>query len=73
MFMDRSAFEKASSRYTSAVDTKHQISGCLFGFLGLVVLGFAVWLIHAGRISRRQDEIISYVKSVKEWTDTYKS
>ena len=65
MFMDEAAFEKAASRYTSSVDAKNQISGCLFGFLGLVVLGFASWLIHAGRISQRQEEIVSYVESVK--------
>lgn len=73
MFMDPSAFEKTSSRYTSAVDAKHQISGCLFGFLGLIVLGFATWLIHAGRVSQRQEEIISYAKAVKEWTNTHRS
>lgn len=73
MFMDESAFEKSSARYTSSIDAKQQISGCLFGFLGLIVLGFAVWLIHAGRVSQRQEEIVAYVEAVKAWTSTHRA
>ena len=53
MFMDESAFDKVTSRHMSSVDTKSQISGCLFGVLGVIVLGFAIWLLKKGSESRR--------------------
>jgi len=39
------------------IDNKQEISGCLFGFLGLIILGFAIYLIRAGRVSKRSEEI----------------
>ena len=41
--------------------------------VGVIVMGFAIWLLKKGAESNRQEEIIEYVKSVKAWTDTYRN
>jgi hypothetical protein len=45
-------------------ETQNKISGCLFGYIGTIVLGFAIYLINQGRNSRRYEEIEEYVSDV---------
>ena len=55
---------RRSQRVIDSIETRQQLSGCLFGFVGLIVLGFSIFLIHNGTISERSTEIDEYVKNV---------
>ena len=58
--------ERDIKRITN-IQGRQQISGCLFGCIGLIVLGFAVFLINNGVNSNRQSEILEYVQDVLDW------
>jgi len=42
-------------RVMSSAESKNKISGCLFGFIGLIVLGFGIFLCNRGANSQRQN------------------
>lgn len=49
------------ARVLNSLDEKNQIGGCLFFFIGSVVLGFAIFLIKSGVNSQRIQEIDDYI------------
>ena len=51
----------------SSSESKNTTSGCLFLFVGLIVLGFAIFLIKLGVNSQRGNQILSYVENVHNW------
>lgn len=55
------------------MDTKNQIGGCLFFFVGSIIFGFAIFLIKSGINSQRSTEIDEYIEDVNMWTSKYKS
>ena len=57
--------EPARNKYLiDQYDTENKISGCLFGYVGLIVMGFAIYLINQGKNSHRFETIDEYVSDV---------
>lgn len=54
-------------RLVNNMENKQQLSGCIFGCIGLIVLGFSFYLINKGISSRLYEEIDDYVGDVKAW------
>jgi len=42
---------KRTNRYIDTLESKQKISGCMFGVIGTIVLGFGIFLIHKGTTS----------------------
>ena len=40
-----------TNRYIDSLESKQKISGCMFGIIGTIVLGFGIFLIHKGATS----------------------
>jgi hypothetical protein len=59
-------------RVITSTESKNKISGCLFGVIGLIVLGFGIFLCNRGANSQRQNQIMSYVENVHLWNTKYK-
>ena len=59
-------------RVMSSTDSKNKISGCLFCFIGLIVLGFGIFLCERGANSQRDSQIMSYVENVFQWNTKHK-
>ena len=57
---------KHINRITNIQSNQH-ISGCLFGCIGLILLGISSFIIHKGRYSQRDEEITGYVHDVGNW------
>ena len=36
-------------------------------------MGFSIWLLKKGSESKRQEEVIEYVKAVKAWSDVHRN
>ena len=62
-----------SNRYMDSLESKQKISGCMFGFIGTIVLGFGIFLIHKGTTSQRSEEVEDYLNYVHDWTTQYQS
>lgn len=45
--------DRKVKRVINSAESKNRISGCLFGFLGLIVLGFGIFLCEKGANSKR--------------------
>ena len=56
--------EEEVSRYKINQASDNKISGCLFGYIGAIVLGFGIFLIKKGKNSERFLEIEEYVSDV---------
>ena len=65
------SISKSSQRLIDSIESRQRISGCLFGFVGSIVLAFAIYLIHAGKSSSRSEEVVRYLNSVMDWKDNY--
>ena len=62
---DPYAANRGTGRYREKMEARQQLSGCVFGILGLVVLGLSAWLLHRGTASHRQEEITTYLEDVR--------
>lgn len=56
---------RGTARYREQMEARNQLSGCVFGILGIVILGLSSWLLHRGQDSHRQEEIKSYLEDVR--------
>lgn len=63
--------DKGVKRVMNSTESKNRISGCLFGFIGLIVLGFGIFLCNRGAHSQRKSQILSYIENVFLWNSKY--
>mmetsp|Transcript_18463 Transcript_18463/g.28320 ORF Transcript_18463/g.28320 Transcript_18463/m.28320 type:complete len:166 (-) Transcript_18463:1031-1528(-) len=68
-FTTRENVSSTSTRLIDSIESRQRISGCLFGFVGSIVLAFAIYLIHSGRVSKRSEEVQDYLDAVYDWNN----
>ena len=69
---DDRAEDRANFRYIAKMETRQQLSGCVFCCVGTLILLFGSFLIRKGNNSQRSEELYGYVTDVANWENSYR-